>query len=181
MNIKIKDLIISALLAALICVGAWIKIPIPYVPITLQFFFVNLAIISQKTKYSVLSVGTYIFMGLIGLPVFSGGGGISYIFAPSFGYIIGFLISALSSGIKKLKKHKLVQSLINIIIIYTTGMTYFYLITNLYLGKNYGIAWILVYCCLIFIPSDLFCVFLSLTVYKYLKRLGLFGKEIEIG
>ncbi len=181
MKINIRELIIAALFTALICVGAWIKVPFVPVPMTLQFFFINFAIISQKTKYSVLSVAAYICIGLIGLPVFSSGGGFLYILTPMFGYVIGFLLAALSSGIKKLKQHKLLQSLVNIVIVYVSGLIYFYLVSKLYLGADYTITWILINCCLVFIPGDLFKIFLSLTIHKHLKRIGLFGKESKIG
>ena len=176
-NSKIKNLIIASLFTAFICIGAWIKIPFVIVPMTLQFFFVNFAIISQKTEFSVLSVSCYICIGLMGLPVFSGGGGFSYILTPTFGYIFGFLLAALSSGIKKLREHKLIQSLVNIAVIYTVGLTYLYLMSELYLGQDVSFFKIIVSGFLIFIPKDLLSVFLSLSLYRYLQRIGLFTNE----
>ena len=90
---KIKDMCLCALFAVLIGIGAFIKVPVSIVPITLQTLFVILAslILRQKAIYSVL---LYVCMGLIGLPVFTSGGGISYVLIPSFGYLIGFIISS---------------------------------------------------------------------------------------
>ena len=41
-----------------------------------------------------LAVVVYIVLGLVGLPIFTQGGGPGYIFQPSFGYIIGFAVAA---------------------------------------------------------------------------------------
>jgi len=173
---KIKYLTLSAVFTALICVGAWIKIPF-IIPVTLQFFFVNTAILSQKPKYAVLSIAVYIFMGLIGIPVFSSGGGITYVFTPSFGYLIGFLAAAFLSVFIKNKKHIYIQSFLNIFIIYLFGLFYFYLISHLYINTDISISKLLVTGFLIFIPSDLVSIFLSCAAVKYLRRLG-FVQEI---
>ena len=58
---------------------------------TLQFFFVLLAGIILGGKRGALAVGCYVALGLIGIPIFAAGGGIGYIFRPSFGYLLGFI------------------------------------------------------------------------------------------
>lgn len=88
---KTRSLVYCALFTALIAVGAFIKIPIPVVPFTLQYLFTMLAGILLGS----LSVLAYMILGLIGLPIFSEGGGIGYVFKPSFGYIIGFALELL--------------------------------------------------------------------------------------
>ena len=40
---KTRNLIYCSLFAGLITVGAFIRIPLPFIPITLQFLFTNLA------------------------------------------------------------------------------------------------------------------------------------------
>jgi len=80
---------------AMIVVGAFIKIPVPIVPFTLQFLFTMLAGILLGGKDGCRAVVIYIFLGLIGLPIFAEGGGFAYIFKPSFGYIIGFILQEL--------------------------------------------------------------------------------------
>ena len=71
---KTKDMCLYALFAVLIGVGAFIKLPISIVPVTLQTLFVILAalILKEKAVYSVL---LYIGIGLLGIPVFASGGG----------------------------------------------------------------------------------------------------------
>jgi len=93
-----RDLILVALFAALTAVGAFIKIPIPYVPFTLQYFFCALAGIILGSKLGALSQIIYVAVGLVGAPVFTDGGGITYIFKPTFGYLIGFIVAAYVIG-----------------------------------------------------------------------------------
>ena len=70
----VYSLILCALFAALIAVGAFIKIPVPFVPFTLQLLFTTLAGIVLGPKYGALSVGVYILIGLCGVPIFTQGG-----------------------------------------------------------------------------------------------------------
>ena len=82
---KTKSLIYCGLFTALIAVGAFIKIPVPVVPFTLQYLFTMMAGLLLGPKLGALSVTFYMLLGLAGLPIFSEGGGIWYIFKPSFG------------------------------------------------------------------------------------------------
>jgi biotin transport system substrate-specific component len=51
------------------------------------------------SKLGALSQLIYVVLGLIGIPVFTKGGGLSYIFEPSFGYLIGFILAACIIGV----------------------------------------------------------------------------------
>jgi biotin transport system substrate-specific component len=46
----------------------------------------------------IISQTAYLFLGLTWLPVFAGGGGISYLSEPSFGYLLGFVPGAALCG-----------------------------------------------------------------------------------
>lgn len=94
----IRKLTLSGMMLALIVVGAYIKIPIPYVPFTLQFLFVTLVGQLLGAKTGSIVVATYILMGLVGMPVFTSGGGLAYVFQPTFGYLLGFVLAAAMSG-----------------------------------------------------------------------------------
>ena len=89
---RTKNLMYCSLFTALIAVGAFIKIPIPVVPFTLQFLFTTLAGLLLGSKMGAVSVIAYMVLGLVGLPIFSEGGGIWYVFKPSFGYIMQYPI-----------------------------------------------------------------------------------------
>ena len=88
---KTKGVIYCGLFTALIAVGAFIKIPIPVVPFTLQYLFTMLAGLLLGSRLGTVSVLSYMLLGLAGLPIFSEGGGLWYVFKPSFGLLPLFL------------------------------------------------------------------------------------------
>ncbi len=90
--------ILASLFAALTAAGSFIKIPIPYVPITLQTFFVILSGSLLGAQFGALSQLIYLSVGLLGAPIFSQGGGPGYIFQPTFGYLTGYPLAALTVG-----------------------------------------------------------------------------------
>lgn len=89
-----RQLILAALFTALTAIGALIHIPFPLVPLTLQTLFTVLAGSLLYPRWAVLSQTVYLILGLIGLPVFAGGGGPSTLLSPSFGYLIAFPVVA---------------------------------------------------------------------------------------
>ena len=95
---KTSDLALCALFVALIAMGAFLRVPVPLVPFTLQYLFTALAGLLLGAKKGCAAVCAYILLGLLGFPVFAQGGGIGYIFEPSFGYLIGFALGAYATG-----------------------------------------------------------------------------------
>ncbi|MCL7416089.1 MAG: biotin transporter BioY [ANME-2 cluster archaeon] len=99
---KVKPLIYAALFAALTAIGAFIKIPLPIspVPLTLQVFFVLLAGLVLGARLGGTSMVVYVVLGIIGLPVFSGGSsGLGVLLGPTGGYLIGFVAAAFVTGL----------------------------------------------------------------------------------
>ena len=170
----IVTLTLSALFCTLICVGSYIRIPMPnMMSITLQTLFVLLTALVLPVKASALATVAYMALGLIGLPIFSGGGGLGYVLMPNFGFIIGFLISTVIISVitESLKKRNLWQyiaiSLFGIIIIYIIGILYFAFITNVYNNNNYSAIWLIQTIFLPFLPKEIVCIVLaSLSAYK---------------
>lgn len=68
---KTKDLVLCAMFVALIAVGAFIKVPVPVVPFTLQFLFTMLAGLLLGPVNGALAVVVYIVLGLVGPPIFT--------------------------------------------------------------------------------------------------------------
>ncbi len=186
----IVTLTLSALFCTLICVGSFIRIPMPnLMPITLQTFFVLLTGLVLPVKASALATVTYMALGLIGLPIFSGGGGLGYVLMPNFGFIIGFVISSviISIIIEKLKKRTFWQylaiSLLGVAVIYIMGIFYFVFITNVYNKSDYSAMWFIQTVFLPFLPKEIICsLSASLTAYKirpHIKLKGAVKKQPE--
>ena len=156
-----KNMILCAMFVTLIAAGAFIKIPIPVVPFTLQYLFTMLAGLLLGGKLGCLSVCVYILLGLLGLPVFAQGGGIGYIFQPSFGYIIGFAAGAYVTGVIANGKGNpgyprlLTANFIGLGFVYFFGMVYYYLMSNFYLGTPIGLWPLFLYCFLLAVPGDI--------------------------
>jgi biotin transport system substrate-specific component len=91
--------LLVALFSALIIVGSYLRFPLPPVPITLQTLFLLLAGFLGGSTVAVSSVAIFLLLGLIGLPVYSGGGGIGYLLGPTGGFLIGMLPAALLAGL----------------------------------------------------------------------------------
>lgn len=161
MRIKTKDLIYVSIFTTLIAVGAFIKIPVPVCPFTLQFLFTMLAGIILGAKRGTLSVLCYIIIGLIGIPVFTSGGGIFYIFEPTFGYLIGFCCGTFITGkivdavqLPSLKRI-LVANFIGLVIVYAFGIVYYWFIMTFYIGSGIALWTLFLYCFLLCIPGDI--------------------------
>lgn len=177
-SLSIREIILCALFSALIGVGAFIKIPIPVVPFTLQFLFTNLAGLLLGKRLGGISVGVYIAVGLVGLPVFSSGGGLGYVFYPTFGYIIGFWLGAHVAGYivdkmqerskNSLFKTALIAGFANLIVVYALGMIYYYFIANYYTQLHIGVWTLILYCFILAVPGDILICFVSAALYKRL-------------
>ena len=128
-NIKILFLTISVFLGSLLLIAsAKIKVPLYPVPMTLQPLAVLMIAMLFGRKLATLTVGLYIFKGIIGLPVFAFGGGLMYLMGPTGGFILGFFISAIivgylaDHGWGKKVSLSIISMLIGMLIIYTLGI-----------------------------------------------------------
>jgi biotin transport system substrate-specific component len=87
-----------AAFVVLTALGAFVRVPLPFtpVPLTLQTFFVLLSGLVLGGGLGFLSQSIYLFLGLVGLSVFSGAGsGFLYLLGPTGGYFVGFLLASL--------------------------------------------------------------------------------------
>lgn len=159
-NGKLKDHILCAIFTALIAIGAFIRIPVPVVPFTLQFLFTTLAGVLLGSRLGAISVIIYIALGLMGVPVFAEGGGPGYIFKPSFGYLPGFALGAWISGYfaertpRPTFKSLLLGNALNLAVVYLCGMVYCYVISNFYLGTPIALWPLVLYCFILAVPGD---------------------------
>jgi len=92
--------VISLFLSAFV----YIYIPGNPVPITLQVFSVLMIASIFSERNGLLATFSYLLIGGIGLPIFVGAtGGLSHLFGPTGGYLIGFLVAVYI--IPRIRKH----------------------------------------------------------------------------
>lgn len=88
-----RSLTYIAIGAALIAVLSQITIPIGPVPFTLQTLAIGLLASLYPVKETLTSIGLYLLLGAIGLPVFAGfSGGFAALASPTSGFLWGFLL-----------------------------------------------------------------------------------------
>ena len=143
---KTRRIIYISIFAILTAIGARIAVPLPLVPFTLQTMFCMLAGLLLGPRYGAASQAFYMFMGLIGVPVFTGGGGLYSVFMPSFGYVIGFVACAWITGTISQKisdtgripriRDYLAASLAGVAGVYIFGLLHLYLIVNFWMPGN---------------------------------------------
>ena len=178
---KTKNLVMCSLFAALIAIGAFIQIPVPMMDyFTLQLLFVLLAGLLLGPIQGAISAAIYVAIGLVGFPIFAAGGGILYIFRPSFGYLLGFIAGAFLAGFvcNKLRarkfKHYLIAAFSGMIITYIIGFAYKFIILNFYMNDPTSL-WIVISASLIGIdiPGDIVLSIISAMIaVKVNKALG---------
>ena len=172
---KTKGVIYCGLFTALIAVGAFIKIPIPVVPFTLQYLFTMLAGLLLGSRLGTLSVLSYMLLGLAGLPIFSEGGGIWYVFKPSFGYIIGFAVGTFVTGwiAEHMEKttitRYLIANLAVLFCVYAIGMIYYYIICNFVIDTPIAVGPLFLYCFVLAVPGDIALSILGAVVAKRVR------------
>ncbi len=170
-------MLLTALFTALIAAGAWIKIPLPPVPITLQIFFVILAGMLLGMRGGFLSSALYMALGLAGLPIFTAGGGLASVLSPAFGYIIGFPFGAALTGFltERFKKPAFWKYLLaggaGTLLIYVFGVSYYGVLKSLYFHEAVGAYTLFVSLFLVFLPGDILKNLVSALVAKRLAAI----------
>ena len=172
-KLQTKELCLISLFIALTAIGAFIKVPVPVVPFTLQFLFTTLAGLLLGGKNGAIAVGGYIVLGLIGLPIFASGGGIGYICTPSFGYLLGFCLGAYVTGKIAYSgefsfKRILFANFAGLFFVYLIGMIYYYFICNFYLNSPIGVWTLVLYCFILAVPGDILLCFVATILAKRL-------------
>ncbi|MGI5888006.1 MAG: biotin transporter BioY [Oscillospiraceae bacterium] len=180
-NKKIRNLVLIAMFAALTAVGAFIRVPTPWSSFTLQVLFVLLAGILLGPGPAAAAEAVYMVIGLLGVPIFTTGGGFASVLSPTFGFIIGFIPAAAVTGLicghSKTLWKLIVGCVAGLAVIYAIGLPYMAMILNGYLGKGMDFMQIMYAGMIPFLPYDaikiVFCIALAIPLEKALEKAGL--------
>lgn len=109
----------------------------PAVPVTLQTFAVILTAAALGSVRGVLSMLVYAIAGVAGVPWFAEAS--SGYAAPSFGYIVGFIVAALVVG--RIAEHGATRSFLRSVGLMLLGSVIIYAIGATWLKFNLGLPW----------------------------------------
>ncbi|HWR98450.1 MAG TPA: biotin transporter BioY [Candidatus Methanoperedens sp.] len=174
---RVHKAVLVALFAVLTAVGAFIRVPLPGVPFTLQVPAVLLAGVALGPWLGAASQLAYIAVGLLGLPVFAAGGGPAYLLTPTFGFLVGFVAAALATGViagdpaRSGLPRLSVALLAGIVAIYLVGVPWFSANLALYQKQEVPTAILWKFASL-YLPLDLVKAALLLPVVRVIRRRG---------
>ena len=117
-------------------------------------------------------------IGLVGVPVFTLGGGPGYVLQPTFGYLAGFPVGAFILGIwveKSGMAERLIKfymaHLLAFIAIFLMGVVYLYINMKYLIGKEISIMYAILSGILVFIPGELLKIVLSVWITGKCRKL----------
>lgn len=172
-KMRTVDMAYIAMFAVVMAVCAWISIPAA-VPFTLQTFGVFLAVGMLGGKRGTLAVLVYLLLGAVGMPVFAGfNGGLGYMLGSTGGYIVGFVLSALTMwGFEAVLGRKTwvlaVSMVLGLAVCYAFGTAWFMVVYAKNTGAI-GLATALGWCVIPYIVPDLVKIALALLLQKLLS------------
>lgn len=172
-KMRTVDMAYIAMFAVVMAVCAWISIPAA-VPFTLQTLGVFLAVGMLGGKRGTLAVLIYLLLGAVGTPVFAGfNGGLGYMLGSTGGYIVGFLLSALTMwGFEAALGRKTwvlaVSMVLGLAVCYAFGTAWFMVVYAKNTGAI-GLMTALGWCVIPYIVPDLVKIALALLLQKLLS------------
>jgi len=143
---KLRWMVLASLMAALTAVGAYIHVPIGPVPIVLSTLFAILSGLLLGSRWGLASMGLYLLVGAIGMPVFAGGkGGFAHFFGPTGGYLFGYVVAAWITGFISERSHSLLildilAVIIGSLVIYALGVPWLKMITQMSWPKTFMVG-----------------------------------------
>lgn len=163
---RIKNMIKTAIMAAVIVVCTFISVPTPFgVPYTLQTLGVMLAGYILGSKKGAVAVLVYLILGAVGLPVFSSfTGGIGMLTGPTGGFLLGFILLALCCGVRK---HAFLWGAFGVALCHILGTSWFSFYTQT------SLSYAFLYSSLMFLPKDYFLMTTAYFLSKKIKGLYL--------
>lgn len=172
-RISTKDLVLTGMFTAIICVLSQLSIPIQPIPFTLSLFAIFLTGAILPPRYALMSVLAYLLLGVFGLPVFAGlKGGLHVLTGMTGGYLMAYPLMALCTSLfykisgKKVKLFSLILGMVlALILCYTIGSLWFAYITDT------SFSYALSVCVVPFVLFDLVKIGLAAFTGLLIKRL----------
>ncbi len=171
MRASLRKMIDAAVFCAVIAACAQILLPMPAgVPMTLQTLAVALCGYCIGWKYALAAVGTYLLLGGIGLPIFSGfGGGFGWLFGAGGGFLVGFLLIAVGCGLPmKNRIAKVLTGIAGLLVCHCCGVVWYAYVTHQSLWQAVLTG------SLPYLWKDLLCVWLAELIAN---KIGFFKKR----
>ncbi len=168
MDIKsTQNIVWMAFFTALLAISAFISLPIGPIPFTLQLLTIYLISLILGPNKAFLVVLLYLFLGAIGLPIFSGGkSGLAAFISPTGGFLLGFLASAFIAGFAR-NKNIFISALIllfSLVFLYFLGSVWLMYSLEMTLEKTLAVA------VAPFVLFDILKIVLAFIVYNILKK-----------
>ena len=171
-NIYFQNISLMLIGTLILAFSSKVQVPFWPVPMTMQTFVIFLIGMTYGVRLSFATVTLYLLEGAAGLPVFASGGGLSYLFGPTAGYLYGMLFASVAIsyfanlGFSKTYFKAAFSLIIGSIIIFSFGI--------LYLGSIIGYEKAIAAGLLPFIPSEIFKIALAValipTIQKIIKK-----------
>lgn len=166
-----RDLVLTGMFAAILCVMSQITIPIQPVPFSFALLAIFLIGALLSPRYAFLAVITYLLLGAFGAPVFAGyKGGLANLTGPTGGYLMAYPLMALVTALFRQlgKKHRIISlsigMVISLFLCYLLGTVWFTILT----GKTFYVA--LTYCVFPFMLFDIIKIVLAVSLSLLIRK-----------
>ena len=177
---RARQVALIALFVALTVVCGFIKIPMQPVAMSLLTLATALAGCFLTPGAAALSQVIYVAMGLLGIPVFTAGGGPGYVLQPSFGFLL--TLPLMAAGISFAVRHdkflppkarflwRHAASLFISLLQLLGGTFYYYLLFRYYMHSDLTLPAALMSCFVLFIPGAIIKSVVSVALFDILKK-----------
>ena len=177
---KTRNIAIMGIFLSLMVIGAYIQISLPtpfmVMHITMQLFVSIIIGLCLPLKLSSMTLMTYIFAGVMGLPIFATGGGLYYIAKPTFGFILGILLCGMMCSFlyhrchpKTIKDYFMI-GLAGMSLYYISGIVYYFVMTRFILLTNVPLEIIIFNCFIVSIVPDTLITFFACVSARRLEN-----------
>ena len=154
----------------ILIISAKIKVDLYPVPMTLQPLAVLMIGMLFGRNLAIATIGLYILEGIAGFPVFAYGGGLLYLFGPTGGFIVGFLIAGLVLG--ELADRGWGRNILSSIFCMMLGMFIIYFFGILQLSAIKGFAFAIIKGFYPFLVGDLYKLLVAGILVPFIWRLA---------